>query len=137
MSLLQDILYTDINTWNKNTQTLPAIDPNTLPVTPPPTHLEQSQTDIMTTWDQTPDTVAENTWGGNDATVNDAAIAADVQAQEFAGMEVNGNRHDRPPRPPRAPREYGTSSAFYLSHLILQLLVMLFSRDGLFIVPSD
>jgi hypothetical protein len=108
MSLLPDILYTDINTWNENTQTLPSIDPNTLPATPPHTHLEQSQTDIMTTWDQTPDIPAANTWGGNDVTIDDAAIAADVQAQEFAGMDINGDRHDRPPRPPRAPREYGT-----------------------------
>ena len=137
MSLLQNVLYTDIDTWNENTQTLPAIDPNTLPVTPPHTHLEQSQTDIMTTWDHTPDIIAENNWGGNDATVDDAAMAADVQAQEFAGMEVNGNRHDRPPRPPRAPREYGTSPCFYNSHLILQLSVMLLTRDGVVCVPSD
>jgi hypothetical protein len=111
MSILPDVLlFPDISAWNENTQTLDSIDPNTLPATPPHTHLEQSQNDIMNTWDETPDGAAEVGWGGNTATVDDAAIAADIQANEFAKMDLNGaggERSDRPPRERRA-REYGT-----------------------------
>lgn len=125
MNVLPDVLlYPDISAWNENTQTLDSVDPNTLPVTPPHTHLEQSQTDIMSTWEETPDGGAETQWNGNNATLNDDVIAADVQAQEFAALDLNGiggERSDRPPRERRA-REYGTAQSlpFLYSHLIPQ-----------------
>lgn len=119
MSVLPDIqLYPDISAWNENTQTLDSVDPNTLPATPPQTHLEQSQTDIMNTWEEIPDGGAEAQWNGHNVTTDDAAIAADVQAQEFAAMDLNGfggERSDRLPRERRA-REYGTVQ--FLSYYI-------------------
>ena len=116
MSISPDTYYTNITDWNVKTQS-PPLDPNTLPATPPHTHLHDSQAD-MSTWDDTP-AAAEDSWK-SPSTAHDAAIAGELQAQElgdaFAGMDLDGEpRRDRPP-PPRRPREYGT--AFFLCFLV-------------------
>jgi hypothetical protein len=125
MNISQDTYYTDITTWNANTQPLP-LDPNTLPATPPHTHLHTSQADMSGTWDDTP-AAAEDSWQ-SPAIAHDAALAGELQAQElgkaFGGMEIDGEaRRDRGPPPPRRPREYGTcppSSTSSFLHLIIQ-----------------
>lgn len=111
MNISPDAYYNDISTWNANTQTLP-IDPNTLPATPPDAHLHRSQADMSNTWDET--APVENLWQ-SPSTAQDAAIAGELQAQEFgelgnsfAGMNIEGGRRpERGPPPPRRPREYG------------------------------
>jgi hypothetical protein len=118
MSIHQNIpIYNDINTWNENTHPS-AIDPNTLPATPPRTHLQQSTTETMSMWEDNAVPVEQN-WNTNAAvtTAHDAEIAADFQAEEFAGVMNIGPDGERLPRPPRRPREYGTSHSFsrYLS----------------------
>jgi len=113
MSISQDVpSYRDINTWNQNTQSS-VIDPNTLPVTPPHTHLQNSTADNMSMWED--NTIpTQQTWDSPSHpqnTTDDAAIAADFQAQEFsAAMNIEGRiEGERPERPPRRPREYGIS----------------------------
>lgn len=103
--------YNDISTWNANTQALPS-DPNTLPATPPHTHLHHSQADMSNTWDEPP--AAENAWPSS-SMAQDAAIAGELQVQElgeaFAGIDIErGGKPERGPPPPRRPREYGIST---------------------------
>src|SRR5436190_14408968 len=114
MSTSQDIaIYGDINTWNQNIQSSSAIDPNTLPVTPPHTHLQHSTTDNMSIWEDNA-IPTEQTWDSSthpQNTTDDVAVAADFQAQELsASMNIEaGIGGERPERPTRRPREYGIS----------------------------
>jgi len=99
----------DINSWNATAE-IAAIDPNETPATPPHTHLHRSHTDM--TWEDNSVDASEQTWNpGMPTTSNDAALAADMQAQEltnnFGGMDLNG---DKGPRR-NVPREYGTSDS--------------------------
>jgi hypothetical protein len=104
--------YNDINIWNQNIQTS-TIDPNTLQKTPPHSHLERSQTDMSMWEDNTaPD---EQPWdAGIPSTVNDPAIAADIQSEEvsssFAAMKIEaGLDAEKQDRNLRRVREYGNS----------------------------
>lgn len=135
MSVHQDIpIYNDIDTWNQNIQSS-TLDPNTLSVTPPHTHLQHSTTDNMSIWEDNaiPD---EQTWDSPthpENTANDATIAADFQAREFsAAMNLSaGIDGERPERPPRRPREYGMSLSSHSLTRFLSLIVsfvILFER---------
>ena len=131
MSISQDIpIYGDINIWNQHTQSS-VIDPNTLPVTPPHTHLQRSTTDNMSLWEDNANP-NEQTWDSpsNPQNTTDApAIASDFQAQEFSGaMNIEtGIDGERPARPPRRPREYGMFLHLTLLHLFSPLSFRLWS----------
>ena len=111
MSISPDAYYTDITTWNANTEPL-RLDPNTLPTTPPHTHLHRSQADMSGTWDDTP-AAADDSWQSA-SFEHDAAIAGELQAQElgraFGGMALEGEPRRQGPPPVRKPREYGPLS---------------------------
>jgi len=118
MSIPPDVpVHTDITTWNEKTQSSP-IDPNTIPATPPHTHLHRSTATETMSWDsETPQQLATKAWdtpSDNPNTAHDAALAADMQAAEFSGefAEKMGGAFGDETRdmPHRRPRAYGTCS---------------------------
>ena len=123
MSVSQGIpIYGDINNWNQNIQSSSAIDPNTLPITPPHTHLQHSTTtDNMSIWED--DAINnEQTWDSPThpkITVDNSPIAANFQGQEFSASMKTGIDGERHERQSRRPREYGTSLS---SHSITPFL---------------
>ena len=119
MSTPQNIpIYNDINSWNENTHSS-VIDPNTLPATPPHTHLQHFTTDNMSLWEDNA-TPNEQSWdAAAPTTIHDAEIAADFQAKEFSGVINGGEDEERRERGPMRPREYGTSHSFLLFNRIL------------------
>ena len=108
MNISPDAYYTDITTWNANTQPL-RLDPNTLSTTPPHTHLHRSQADMSGAWDDTP-AAAEDSWQSA-SFEHDAAIAGELQSQElgmaFAAMDIEREPRGQGRPSVRKPREYG------------------------------
>ena len=138
MSIHPDVpVYSDITTWNQKTQ-ISAIDPNTIPATPPHSHLQRSATENMS-WDtESPHVTGANAWDAPSDiphTDNDAALAADMQAAEFSGglaERVGGHFGDETrERAPRRPRMYGMCSHLTLLPFFCAVLVL---RGGVLVV---